>query len=1544
MTAADRHDGQAPAAPARPIEERMPRWGFYAALLIGGCAAIPVVIAPFDLYQQIGFGVVVFIAGLIMNRWRGQNMTVMLSVLSVLVSTRYLYWRATETLTFENWFGALLGFGLFFAEFYAWLILVLGYFQTALPLERKVEILPDDLDLWPTVDVYIPTYNEALDIVSDTILAAANLDYPADKLRVHVLDDGRRQEFREFARKIGVNYIVRPDNAHAKAGNLNHAMKETDGELICIFDADHVPTRAFLQMTVGGFLTDPKLSLVQTPHHFYSPDPFERNIRGGDAIPNEGELFYGPVQKGNDLWNAAFFCGSCAVIRREALDSVGGFAVETVTEDAHTALRMQKLGWNTAYLDIALAAGRATERLVLHVGQRVRWARGMTQILRRENPLFGGKLTLAQRLCYLNAMLHFQFALPRIVFLTAPVAFLLLGQNIIASTAPLVLAYALPHLLHSNMTNMRVHSRYRLTFWGELYETSLSFHLVWPVLAAMINPKLGKFNVTEKGGLLEREYFDFRIARFHLLTLGIVTLGLIIGCYRLVHGWSDGELRGVLLMNVAWSLFSGLILIAAIAAARETRQIRKTVRLPIALPATIFTEEGHAVCVKTLNLSTGGALIRLPEGVDVDADLVDGLELPVGDGAEVFPVKGIAVERGLLRTSFEDMPVDLYRMLVGVVFGRADAWVVRRPPPSDKPSTALLSLMRATTGLFAPSHTKAPAGRAGQPRPPVVAEPPALPSRASLPGARVTGASVVVALVAALAFLVPSGRAAAQVASPSAGAPQVLPQPPALPSPPSTSALPVPSAPVAPGGVGAPPVADTAAPAMPLPPVPGVAATPGTGAAATPMAGSRTVKVSLKELGAIEPLRLLGVEAEIGFPLDIRRDEVVTAAKFVVTIAYSPSLLPELSHMTALVNGEVVGSMRLERQNAGGLTVEIPVNPALFVRYNRIGLRVIGHYTMDCENPVHSSLWSIISNQSALELTLQPLPQRSDLAALPAPFFDSAERKALSLPIALPAGPSSGTIHAATIVASYFAAEAGFRGSAFPVSLGSVPTGNAVVIATPEAQPPGLGLPPITGPTLSVVGNPSDAFGRLLVVAGRNDDELRAAATTLALGSVALSGTTMTVGVPSVPPRQPYDAPRWLRGDRPVRFGELVEPGALQGAGFVPGPLAVPFRTSPDLFVWSERGLPMTVRYRYPRGEWLDLERSRLDVAINREYLKSLPLGAPTILDDVRDIVSDDFVLNESRVKVPPFQIFGSNQLSFFYDLRPKKRGECEGTLPTGIRSGIDPDSTIDISGAERFAVMPNLSYFASAGFPFTRVADMGDTAAILPDRPKAQEIEALLDLMGRFGEFTGFPPLRLTVLQGSANLVAARGKDVLAVGTLDDRLGLPRLLGDGPIQLSDNRLNVASGRAIDRVYNLLDGEGWTEDTAKAGQLLLGNNDFAGILGRETGDGQSLVMVLASRSERLPKVVAGLADTEINAAVSGDLAIFDQAGASSFRIGPTYTVGHLGAFSSLRWYFRNNPILLSVMTVVAVVLLAVVIIIFLRLIARLRLRRPKAEV
>src|SRR6201995_2810976 len=320
--------------------------------------------------------------------------------------------------------------------------------------------------------------------------------------------------------------MTREDNEHAKAGNINRALQRLSAPFVAIFDSDHVPTRSFLQLTMGWFGRDQKLAMLQTPHHFYSPDPFERNLGQFRTIPNEGELFYGVVQDGNDFWNATFFCGSCAVIRRSALNTIGGFATETVTEDAHTALRLHRAGWDSAYLRLPLAAGLATERLILHVGQRMRWGRGMLQIFRLDNPLFGPGLSIGQRLCYLNAMMHFFFALPRLVFLTSPLAFLLFNQNIIAASPLAIVAYAFPHMFHSIATNARIQGAWRHSFWSEIYETVLALFLVRVTIVTLLNPKRGKFNVTDKGGMLTSEYFDLRAVYPNLILAAVLGAGL----------------------------------------------------------------------------------------------------------------------------------------------------------------------------------------------------------------------------------------------------------------------------------------------------------------------------------------------------------------------------------------------------------------------------------------------------------------------------------------------------------------------------------------------------------------------------------------------------------------------------------------------------------------------------------------------------------------------------------------------------------------------------------------------------------------------------------------------------------------------------------------------------------------------------------------------------------------------------------------------------------------------------------------------------------
>ena len=660
--------------------------------------ALLVIITPMDSQKQYIFGLLSIGVLFLMGFSKKRSVSVIMVVMSVLLSTRYMYFRLTQTLHFNSEIETILGMGLFLAEVYVWVMLLLSYLQTVWPLKREIVPLPDDMSQWPTVDVYIPTYNEPLDVVRDTVLAAQCIDYPRDKMNIYLLDDGKRREFAVFAADVGVGYITRNDNNHAKAGNLNHAMKLTQGELITVFDCDHVATRIFLQATVGGFLKDPKLALVQTPHYFYSPDPFERNLSVGRNIPNEGSLFYGPIQQGNDNWNATFFCGSCAVIRRSALEEIGGFAVETVTEDAHTALKLQRRGWGAAFLDIPLAAGLATERLVLHVIQRTRWARGMTQIFRLDNPLFGRGLTIQQRLCYLSAMLYYQFALPRIAFLTAPLAYLLFNLNIIHSSASLVFAYALPHLFLAIYVNSRMNGRHRYSFWGEIYDLVLAFHIALPTVVTMFFPKRGKFNVTDKGALLDVGYFDFSVVRPHLIIALLLAAGVIAGIVRAcAHDYFGVDPR-VIALNVGWGLYSLIFLLAAIAVARETRQTRKTIRIDAEIPVLLHHASGVVSRSHTADLSMGGCRIVAPDDRHLD-DEIEEIELLLQSGAILIPVKTIATDEESIRLMFEDIPLARRRELVRVVLSRADAWI-HPPKPQDNPFRSLGTIMRCVFDLF----------------------------------------------------------------------------------------------------------------------------------------------------------------------------------------------------------------------------------------------------------------------------------------------------------------------------------------------------------------------------------------------------------------------------------------------------------------------------------------------------------------------------------------------------------------------------------------------------------------------------------------------------------------------------------------------------------------------------------------------------------------------------------------------------------------------------------------------------------------------------
>ncbi len=1458
-------------------------FGVFGLMTIFAIATVP--LSP---RGQAVFGICAAIIFTIANRMQSRQVTLFLVALSLSVSLRYLYWRMTETLDFQSPIEVLLGGGLVLAEIYAILTLVLGYFQTVWPLERKPVPLSTDPSTWPSVDIYIPTYNEDLSIVRGTVLGALSIDWPADKLKIYILDDGKRDEFRQFAELTGVGWITRDDNKHAKAGNLNAAMTRTQGEYIAIFDCDHVPTRAFLQMTMGFVVNDPKVALVQTPHHFYSPDPFQRNLEAGTRVPAEGNMFYGLIQDGNDYWNATFFCGSCAVIRRTALASIGGFATETVTEDAHTMLKLHRKGWDSTYLRYPLAAGLATERLGLHIGQRMRWARGMLQIFRLDCPLLGKGLNWGQRICYTQAMGHFLFALPRIVFLTSPLAFLLAGQNIISASPLAITAYALPHMFHSVATNARIQGCWRHSFWSEVYETVLALFLVRVEIATIISPRRGKFNVTAKGGLLENGFFDITSVYPNLILAFLIVAGVMRGIISLIFFHNDPLVFQALLLNTIWATLALLIVMAALAVGRETRQIRSRARLTATEQVVLHLPDGRLVAAVTRDLSQGGGslLVARPEGVS-DATLIS-VEFRVGQAPVMVPARMMRWDKQNLQVRWQPTTIEEEARVIQAVFTRADAWTDWSAFPADRPLASLWRVLVSIRGLFRPRDRRpAPAptqGGGGTTRTGGKVAP------GSNFGATIGGVSMLL-----IALFMPMGSLA-----------QTAPAPAPVPALAAATA-PAPDA-TQTGAVQAAVTDPNAAVGS---------TTPDTTSSDTATPGStRQLVLTLRQLGAKGPLALRGTSALQGVEFGVRADEVVTAATLNLSGAMSPSLIPEFSNVTVTLNEEYVGTVPVAKGQTN-FTSEMPISPVFFQDLNRLNFRFTGRYTPECNDPLSGLLWSTIYDSSTMTLTLQRLPAQRDLSRLPLPFFDNREKQLLTLPFVMSGSPSDETLKAAGITAAWFGKEASFRGANFPV-LNQVPTeGNSVLmVVTGEGSVP-PGLPAINGPTLGVIANPNDPLSSVLLVAGRTGAEVVAAAQTLVLGNRALGSDVALVQSPNMPERLPYDAPNWIDTNRKVKIGELVDAADLQVFGYS-GLLHVPFRTAPDFYTWRDRGFPMDLKFRAPPGPIVDLAPSRLDVGLNGIYLSSAPLALAQGSSWLMRTLGLGATQGETKVTVPAYDVFGFNDLQLYFDAQPMHRGDCVA-VPADLRMSVDPDSTIDLSRGYRFAQMPNLQFFVNSGFPFTRMADFSESGVVLPDRPSAQELTAYLDVMGRIASLSGYPPVRMEVVR-STELAKVESRDLLVIGTIPHLQGLGELLAGGPLTISSGRVSIGFPKEMDSVRRLLTDADTGERTRAAATLQAAtSSSMAALVGFESPyhAHRSVVALIAGSSDSLEGAVGSLSDSEQAAFIQGDLSILTTGKVTSYRVADPYTVGSLPFWLYPSYILRDQPYYIVLLMLVA---------------------------
>ena len=609
---------------------RGPRWRWLASagnlltgalLCVSGVAFLIFAVMPADLATEVYLaGAVGFVLLLLARRSRQGWRRALVLMLCLLLTLRYFSWRVTETFVYYDPASLIAALLLMAAEVYSFVLTLLGLFVNFAPITRPVAPAPSGGDV-PRVDILVPSYNESPELLAVTLCAAGQITYPDGRCQVHLLDDGgtdqkcsdpnparaaaareRRRTLQALCARFGAVYHTRARNHHAKAGNINDALSSLSGDLVLILDADHVPTADILSRTVPLFQADSNLFLVQTPHFFTNPDTIEKNLGLFQKMPGENEVFHRAIQSGLDFWNSTIFCGSAALLHRARLLEVGGIATNTITEDAETALALHARGYRSACVAHPMVAGLAPETFVGMVTQQVRWAQGMIQIFLLCNPLGRRGLTVAQRIGYLSCILYWLFPFARLIFLAAPIAYLVFGLRIYAANATGVLVFVLPHMVASLISSDTLFGRFRWPIIPHIYETLLGLLILRPLWATLRNPRAPNFKVTPKGEQVGADFISPLAVPFYVVC-AITLAALPIGLWRLAN---EPTHRDTLLITLFWEMLNALLLLGALGALFERRQRRAVPRLAANMPAALlYNGERHGG--RIVDLSMGGA-------------------------------------------------------------------------------------------------------------------------------------------------------------------------------------------------------------------------------------------------------------------------------------------------------------------------------------------------------------------------------------------------------------------------------------------------------------------------------------------------------------------------------------------------------------------------------------------------------------------------------------------------------------------------------------------------------------------------------------------------------------------------------------------------------------------------------------------------------------------------------------------------------------------------------------------------------------------------
>ncbi len=594
----------------------------------------------------------------------------------LLMGLRYIVWRLFVTLNLSDPLNGSLSLLLFAIEVMAFVTNLGSIVQMNCTTDRSPEA--DRMSeavikgtYCPWVDVLVPTYNEPVELLRRTIIGCQAMDYAYK--RIYLLDDQRRPAMRSLAEELGCFYINRPDNRHAKAGNINNALKQMSGELVVLFDADFIPTRNFLTRTVG-FFQNYQVALVQTPQTFYNSDPIANNLGLKSIVANEQDMFFRVLQPGRDAINAVICCGTSFVVRRKNIDKIGGIPTESIAEDLLTSLKIQAAGYRVLYLNEALSAGAAAENVGGYIDQRSRWGQGTLQTLFcKTNPLTMPGLNLGQRFFHGLGLLYWPLAGLQVVILLMPLAYLLLGLAPLQVEFNEMLVFWLPYYLVSLVVFAWLNGRTRSVFWADVYTTLICFTLAVMVVKTFISPFGKGFKVTPKGISSQGIKVNWHVASPLFVALALYTIAVGIHLFGLQRTTNSDSLA----LNLFWGIYNMCVLALTIQVAIDVPQQVLSLDFPHQLSCKLCFGNQQFEGI-TVNLSEKITMIKfastvlptqLPTTGFLHIPSIGLSHLPV-----VFQSKNLVVGTHEVKLEFTNLDLKQERQLVEFLFCQPGQW------------------------------------------------------------------------------------------------------------------------------------------------------------------------------------------------------------------------------------------------------------------------------------------------------------------------------------------------------------------------------------------------------------------------------------------------------------------------------------------------------------------------------------------------------------------------------------------------------------------------------------------------------------------------------------------------------------------------------------------------------------------------------------------------------------------------------------------------------------------------------------------------------